>query len=99
MEHEYTPGSWTHYDDSADGKTNRHEIVALGKTICHIYHSVPLEDAANAKLIAAAPELLSALREMVEIAELTIGWFPEPPGADGPLIQARAAIAKATRAS
>lgn len=56
------------------------------------------EAEANADLIAAAPELLEALREMVEIAELTMGWFPAPPGANGPLIQARAAIAKATRA-
>ena len=56
------------------------------------------EAEANADLIAAAPELLEALREMVEIAELTIGWLPTPPGADGPIIQARAAIAKATRA-
>jgi len=47
---------------------------------------------ANAHLIAAAPELLYALKQMVEIAELTIGWFPTPEGADGPLIVARAAL-------
>ena len=50
----------------------------------------------NARLIAAAPDLLEALQAMTEVAELTIGWFPTPEGADGPLIQARAAIAKAT---
>ena len=51
---------------------------------------------ANARLIAAAPDLLEALQAMVEIAELTVGWTPAPPDADGPLVQARAAIAKAT---
>lgn len=54
------------------------------------------ETRANARLIAAAPELLEALQAMTEIAEMTIGWLPTPPNADGPLIQARAAIAKAT---
>jgi hypothetical protein len=49
----------------------------------------------DARLIEAAPDLLEALKEMVEIAELTIGWLPTPPNANGPLIQARAAIAKA----
>ena len=56
-----TPGPWTVYDDSNDGKTNRIEIVALGKTVCRIYHSVPIEDLPNARLIAAAPDLLEAL--------------------------------------
>jgi hypothetical protein len=58
----HTPGPWTHYDDSKDGKTNRHEIAAMGKTVCHIYHSVPAEDAANARLIAAAPEMYEMLK-------------------------------------
>lgn len=53
----------------------------------------------DARLMAAAPDLLSALEAMVEIAELTIGWIPTPPNADGPLIQARSAIAKATGVS
>ena len=68
QEAEYTPGPWVHYDDSADGKTNRHEIAAFGKTICHIYHSVPEQDKANARLIAAAPELLEALELMLKPA-------------------------------
>lgn len=55
----HTPGPWAHYDDSRDRKTNRHEIAAMGKTVCHIYHSVPEQDAANARLIAAAPDLLA----------------------------------------
>lgn len=58
---QHTPGPWVFYDDSNDGKTNRIEIVALGKTVARIYHSVPAEDLPNARLIAAAPELLEAL--------------------------------------
>ena len=58
----HTPGPWKFYDDSSDGKTNRIEIVAIGKTVARIYHSVPSEDLPNAHLIAAAPDLLEALR-------------------------------------
>ena len=62
----HTPGPWTFYDDSNDGKTNRIEIVAIGKTIAHIYHSVPAKDLPNARLIAAAPELLEALEAICD---------------------------------
>jgi hypothetical protein len=58
----HTPGPWTVYDDSNDGKTNRIEIAALGKTVARIYHSVPAEDLPNARLIAAAPDLMEALQ-------------------------------------
>jgi hypothetical protein len=44
---------------------------------------------------ASAPALLDALINMVDIAEQTVSWFPENKHADGPLIQARAAISKA----
>ena len=58
----HTPGPWSFYDDSNDGKTNRIEIVGWGKTVARIYHSVPEEDLPNARLIAAAPDLLEALK-------------------------------------
>ena len=61
----HTPGPWKFYDDSNDGKTNRIEIVAIGKTVARIYHSVPEEDLPNARLIAAAPELLQLVRHIV----------------------------------
>jgi hypothetical protein len=60
----HTPGPWVVYDDSKDGKTNRIEIAALGKTVAHIYSSVPKEDVPNARLISAAPELLKELHWM-----------------------------------
>jgi hypothetical protein len=60
----HTPGPWTFYDDSNNNKTNKIEIVALGKTVANIYHSVSAEDLPNARLIAAAPNLLSCLEEL-----------------------------------
>ena len=63
----HTPGPWTFYDDSNDGKTNRIEIVAIGKTVARIYHSVPSEDLPNARLIAASPDLLDALKQAVKL--------------------------------
>ena len=57
----HTAGPWRFYDFSNDIKLNRIEIVALGKTVAHIYHSVQKEDLPNAQLIAAAPTMLDAL--------------------------------------
>lgn len=79
----HTPGPWKFYDDSNDGKTNRIEIVAIGKTVARIYHSVPAEDLPNARLIAAAPDLLEACKAALSD--------------DQPYIEkCKAAIAKAT---
>lgn len=44
----HTPEPWKVYDDSDDGKTNRIEIVAIGKTVARIYNSVEQEDLPNA---------------------------------------------------
>jgi hypothetical protein len=90
----HTPGPWVVYDDSNDDKTSRIEIVATGKTVARIYHSVPKEDLPNARLIAAAPDLLDALgtaldgwqREFEYLAKRTPVWVEK----------ARAAITKAT---
>jgi hypothetical protein len=69
-----TPGPWIHYDDSSS-PNKRHEIVALGKTIAHIYCSVPEQDGPNAQLIAAAPDLAKALRSCLNYLENTEGEF------------------------
>jgi hypothetical protein len=92
MSAEYTPGPWVVYDDSNNGKTNRIEIAARGKTVARIYHSVPEEDLPNARLIAAAPELLEAL-------EAVKNWDVSNLALDIPLDvrqKMQAAIAKAT---
>ena len=53
-------------------------------------------DKANARLLAAAPELLDALREMLKAVELVTPDAPEPLP-ESVIGKARATIAKATR--
>ena len=67
-----TERPWNHYDDSNDGKTNRHEIVAIGKTVAHIYCSVPIQDAANAELIMRLANSADALVSLVKAAREAI---------------------------
>jgi hypothetical protein len=100
MSAEYTPGPWVVYDDSNNGKTNRIEIAARGKTVARIYHSVPEEDLPNARLIAAAPDLLEAAKLALQSAE---SWIHDQLDGTSSLESAlaelepvRAAIAKAT---
>lgn len=60
----HTPGPWT--------ATERGEFVNApnGRDICHIYGQRTLgEDKANARLIAAAPDLLAALQALAIVAE------------------------------
>jgi hypothetical protein len=54
----HTPAPWQHEDDSF-GPNHRHSIFAFGKTIAHLYCTKgdEQEDAANARLIAKAPDL------------------------------------------
>lgn len=85
----HTPGPWTFYDDRGDGKTGRIEIVAMGKTVARIYNSVPAEDVPNARLIAAAPELLDALQTILNIALMDEGALARTIKAE-----ARTALAK-----
>ena len=98
MNTQHTPGPWVVYDDSNDGKTNRIEIAARGKTVARIYHSVPEEDLLNARLIAAAPDLLEALQRL--LADIVEYQTINKLGGENNHWQviARAVIAKATNA-
>jgi hypothetical protein len=89
---QHTPGPWVAYDDSNDGKTNRFEIAARGKTVAYIYHSVPEEDLPNAFLIAAAPDLLEALQSLIDMDVA----YQRGPKVEDAVEVAKAAIAKAT---
>jgi hypothetical protein len=91
----HTPGPWV-LDRGADGDmlvTSLHE--SPDDDVCHVYGGNAGDDdraLADARLIAAAPELLEALREALAEMEYAYG--------DGhtPTDRARAAIAKATNA-
>lgn len=100
MSAQHTPGPWKIDPDKRPGmEWNRH-IDAEGLTICFMSNSNgmhPERDLANARLIAAAPELLEALDRIAMIYE-----NPEPPSlhelsarAYDMRCIARAAIAKA----
>lgn len=80
----HTPGPWF-YDVHPD-KSQAIFWDSRGYTVFHLSHTFPNDVRANARLIAAAPDLLAALKDAVEIAE-----------SQGHIVKtARAAIAKAT---
>lgn len=81
----HTPGPWKYiaYDDDVVTDDERFSIVG--------HHASVLED--DARLIAAAPELLEALEEMVDLFDGLVSGEYQP---DSFTTQpARAAIAKA----
>jgi hypothetical protein len=88
---EHTPGPWLLDDEN--GVIANNQVIAYAKAISHpILRKVDVEQwNANACLIAAAPDLLEALDEMLD----DIGRANSMPSA----IKARAAIAKATGAA
>ena len=102
---EHTPGPWMvpHFATDADCNCqyvlsdNQHGMGAIA-TVHHDgetdgRHNEPMEIAqANARLIAAAPELLTALIW----AEAAIAPFSKDPQEKSGINMARAAIAKAT---
>lgn len=94
MNAQHTPGPWTIEKTSHDT-----EIVAGKYHICNVGESVRCsenEAKANARLIASAPDLLAALQAFAAAGNNFTGWHPAYEDA---IIQARAAIARATGAA
>lgn len=99
MKTKHTPGPWYIPTIRANAQDKRPlwETVRSKHTeepICRIAQDVAHDAEANARLIAAAPELLAALRLLIE-------WYDGQHGDPGVLgsqsvEDARAAIAKAT---
>lgn len=83
----HTPGPWNYAADSL--REGRFSIYAWGPLAYCGDAAEPGDGEANARLIAAAPELLAALRSAVAIIESM--------GADAS--KGRAAIAKATQSN
>lgn len=88
----HTPGPWT-ADDEISSLSSTVSVYANGPIVYVKDNGAgPINQMANARLIAAAPELLEALREMLESDNVPSGCI------DHGAIErkARAAIAKAT---
>lgn len=85
----HTPGPWR-YQEESDAYTH---IVRAGENffVCQLPQSTRGRAEADARLIAAAPDLL-------RVAELLVSWLDEDEGAHKLCDTARAAIAKATGA-
>jgi len=90
----HTPGPWKLSVDGCNDENNRANVIEGANGSLIVYGNANDSDA---RLIAAAPELLEALKETLEEG---IGWYDECRG-DGAedlewVIRASAAIAKAT---
>ena len=74
-EAKHTPGPWTAEATTSSEFVTRAIRGACDELVAHVgvqgYKNVPtvFQDVANARLIAAAPELLDALRELAAIGE------------------------------
>jgi hypothetical protein len=85
----HTPGPWSVDDPHQIWAESAGEYVAI--TRVEDWDTIPREQAeANARLIAAAPELLEALKAMLT------NWEEAPAYGSDAAAKARAAIAKAT---
>lgn len=96
-ETKHTPGRWSIARDPRPGMDWNSHIVdkKRGHAICFMAHSdgaSPERDEANARLIAAAPDLLEALRAV----DVLFGHLATDSTQRIWLDNARAAIAKAT---
>jgi len=90
---EHTPGPW-HLGDN-DAVYGAHGKFSAVVADCNTLVRTPETDHANACLISAAPDLLAALRDVLD--QLDGIGIPEWHGAEGLCLDAaRAAIAKAT---
>ena len=94
MNAKHTPGPWEAVGNLVRSPMVQPQGLSKGVQIAECRDAYFLshteESKANARLIAAAPELLEALQEMVSLVEMVIPF-------DGPQQRkARAAITKAT---
>lgn len=96
---QHTPGPWHAFQDIV--ADNSGDIYTTGKVICNVAASddhppkryVTIEERkANARLIAASPDLLAVLKEWMPLIESKHGWNKE---LNAKVEMARAAIAKA----
>lgn len=97
-EFKHTPGPWViRVIDLHEGGSGFEIVGANGDIVCdnqtYYPHAI---DKKNARLIAAAPELLEALVRLMPSAEDNTAGYGGEPDEDEDILFARAAIAKAT---
>jgi hypothetical protein len=93
----HTPGPWALGErDENDQRIVRSEHIEICTCWHHCVGNIERQMEANARLIAAAPDLLWALRDLLELAEALMRETDREPVPDGAIVQARAAIAKAS---
>lgn len=91
----HTPGPWKiGRDISFGGRFGGKTIRGSSTVAIAVFGSG--RGGANARLIAAAPELLAALRDIVEAVDPAVGGLTLEDWATGPVAAARAAIEGAT---
>jgi hypothetical protein len=100
MTNEHTSGPWR-IEEGFDHETEESQGLAVYSADDDIICSLPgigRHDFANAALIAAAPELLAALQQILAMSEESLGTFRKRGGTRRGLISvaAKAAIDKAT---
>lgn len=76
MEFKGTPGPWSHADSHGLNETAGGAIHGDGKTLCLVLgKGIGKEKAtANAKLMAAAPELLE---QLIRLRDIIASYFPD----------------------
>lgn len=95
MNAKHTPGPWYAIADDAVHAVKHHDIRSQdGMSVAYAFGRY--EGNENAALIAAAPDLLAALRALVTACER--GAWNSEANQGGHVVAARAAIAKATGA-
>lgn len=96
---EHTPGPW-HTGDGTMGRRIVYDARGMAIADAKLFHGKRAsgEDFANARLIAAAPDLLLALQMAMPALDSVRAQFPRHPSDDSidVVAAARAAIRKAT---
>lgn len=103
MDTKHTTGPWTHRRAFSKGEEIGCVVMPMGYDLSTSNNE---ENEANARLIAAAPDLLEALEGLLKATRMAHGWAQNcgPQYADDDAVfvgewidEARAAIAKATQ--
>lgn len=88
-----TPGPWSYLDDEPDWVTDSNDNIAVARVTR--YNTDAKAQLANAKLIAASPDLLAALQSLVEIYDNDGSCFYTTETKQRALDKAKVAINKA----